>query len=158
MIVYHATTEIVDHPLCHVGRNDVDFGKGFYVTNVLNQAQDWSITMSLRRGLLPVVNVYEFDRDAYMANGKTLVFSEYNEEWLKFVVECRRGGTKALAYDYIEGGVANDRVADTVKLYMNGLMDINTALGRLIYHKLNNQMCLKNQELVDRYLLFKKVL
>lgn len=158
MIVYHATTEIVSQPLCHVGRNEVDFGKGFYVTNVLRQAKDWSVAMSFRRGLAPVVNVYEFDREAYMANSRNLVFTEYNEEWLQFVVDCRRGSASDKDYDYIEGGVANDRVADTVKLYMNGLIDLKSALGRLIFHKLNNQMCLKNQELVDKYLIFKNIM
>ena len=53
---------------------------------------------------------------------------------------------------YIEGGVADDRVVDTVQLYMLGLMDINTAIGRLAQHQPNNQICLLNQSLTDECL------
>lgn len=37
-------------------------------------------------------------------------------------------------YDYIEGGIANDRVIDTINLYMPGLMSADTALERLSQH------------------------
>ncbi len=46
------------------------------------------------------------------------------------------------------------RVVDTVNLYMAGLMDINTALTRLAQHQPNNQMCLLNQAITDKYLIF----
>ena len=39
-------------------------------------------------------------------------------------------------------------------LYMVGLMDIDTALLRLSEHRLNNQMCILNQSLVEKYLFF----
>jgi hypothetical protein len=50
--------------------------------------------------------------------------------------------------------VANDRVVDTVNLYMAGLMDKATALRRLSEHQPNNQMCLLDQEIADKYLIF----
>ena len=71
-----------------------------------------------------------------------------------FIIANRKGEDIAKAYDYIEGGVANDRVIDTINLYMAGLMDVNTALIRLAQHLPNNQMCLLNQELTDKYLIF----
>ena len=71
-----------------------------------------------------------------------------------FIVASRRGEPVADSYDYIEGGVANDRVVDTVNLYMAGLMDEDTALMRLSQHQPNNQMCLLSQELTDKYLIF----
>ena len=71
-----------------------------------------------------------------------------------FIVASRRGEPVADSYDYIEGGVANDRVVDTVNLYMAGLMDEDTALLRLSLHQPNNQMCLLSQELTDKYLIF----
>ena len=65
---------------------------------------------------------------------------------------CRLGEYLWQEYDYIEGGVADDRVVDTVQLYMLGLMDINTAIGRLAQHQPNNQICLLNQSLTDECL------
>lgn len=57
-------------------------------------------------------------------------------------------------YTLDEGGVANDRVIDTVNLYMSGLMDLGTALRELSKHQPNNQMCILNQEILDKYLIY----
>lgn len=50
--------------------------------------------------------------------------------------------------------MANDRVIDTVNLYMSGLMDLGTALRELSKHQPNNQMCTLNQEILDKYLIY----
>lgn len=45
---------------------------------------------------------------------------------------------------------------DTVEAYMTGIMDAKTALGRLTFHKPNNQICILNQEVVDKFISFKE--
>jgi hypothetical protein len=35
--VFHGSIEIIEQPLVHIGRDNLDFGKGFYVTDVLSQ-------------------------------------------------------------------------------------------------------------------------
>lgn len=40
--VYHGSTHIIKQPLCHIGRDNLDFGKGFYVTNIKKQAISWA--------------------------------------------------------------------------------------------------------------------
>ncbi len=57
-------------------------------------------------------------------------------------------------YDYIEGGIANDRVVNTVRLYMNGIISSEDALNRLKYFKPTNQICILNQDLLKEYLTF----
>lgn len=59
------------------------------------------------------------------------------------------------SYDIIEGGIANDRVIDTVEAYMEGLTPINMALGLLAQHKPNNQIAITNQTVIDKYVIFK---
>lgn len=54
----------------------------------------------------------------------------------------------------VEGCIANDRVIDTINLYIQGLVDSATALQQLAFYKPNNQICLLNQELTDKYLKF----
>ncbi|MGM9717332.1 MAG: DUF3990 domain-containing protein, partial [Prevotella sp.] len=54
----------------------------------------------------------------------------------------------------IEGGVANDRVIDTVEDYMIGRITAEQALGQLKYAKPNHQICILNQEIIDKYLKF----
>lgn len=72
--------------------------------------------------------------------------------WLDFIVGNRQSKNPAKDYDYVEGGIANDRVIDTVNLYITGFYDTESALQQLAFHKPNNQICILNQELLNKYL------
>ena len=150
--VYHGGTETIEKPLCRLGRQNLDFGQGFYLTDVREQAVQWAVRVADRRGMAPVLNRYHLDRETILTLCRCKVFTAYDADWLEFIISCRQGGDPAQEYDYIEGGVANDRVIDTVNLYILGLMDLNTALGRLSEHRPNNQICLLSQALTDKYL------
>ena len=82
------------------------------------------------------------------------VFDSYDLEWLEYVIDCRRGGEMQKLYDIVEGGVANDNVIDTVEDYENGIITAEQALGQLRYKKVNHQLCILNQEIIDKYLTF----
>ena len=47
---------------------------------------------------------------------KTKVFDEMTEEWLQFVVDCRRGIKHE--YDIVEGPMADDTIWDYVEDYV----------------------------------------
>lgn len=132
----------------------MDFGQGFYVTDLHQQAVDWATQVADRRKAAPIINKYRLNRYAILAEARCMVFEAYDRDWLQFIEASRSGEPVADIYDYIEGGVANDRVVDTINLYMAGLMDENTALLRLSQHQPNNQMCLLSQEIIDKYLVF----
>ena len=154
IIVYHGGTEKVELPICKFGRRNLDFGQGFYITDLRKQAVDWATLVADRRKLPPILNRYRLNRDAILKEARCKLFTAYDMDWLQFIVASRRGEPVADNYDYIEGGVANDRVVDTVNLYMTGLMDEETALIRLSQHQPNNQMCILSQELINKYLIF----
>ena len=154
VIVYHGGTDIVEMPICKFGRKNLDFGQGFYVTDIRKQALEWAVLTADRRKREPVLNRYILKRDNILTAGRCKIFKAYDLDWLEFIVASRRGQQVSDAYDYIEGGVANDRVVDTVNLYMLGLMDIDTALARLSLHQPNNQMCLLSQVITDKYLIY----
>lgn len=154
IIVYHGGTEKVESPVCKFGRRNLDYGQGFYVTDIRKQAADWATQVADRRKEAPIINRYRLNRDAILREARCKVFVAYDKDWLQFIVASRRGEQVADNYDYIEGGVANDRVVDTVNLYMAGLMDEGTALLRLSQHQPNNQMCILSQGIVDKYLVF----
>lgn len=154
IVVYHGATQIVEHPMCKVGRPNLDFGQGFYVTDIREQAVGWAMRMAHNRKGIPVINRYLLDRDGFTTEGHTLIFKGYDEDWLRFIIASRTEQNPAKDYDYIEGGVANDRVVDTVNFYLQGLVTLETALVRLSEHQPNNQICLLNQKLTDKYLIF----
>lgn len=152
--VYHGGTETVNTPRADAGRANLDFSKGFYITDLRQQAVDWAKHVSDRRKKTPVLNAYFLDRDAILSNYRCKVFTAYDGEWLDFIVDSRSGKHPWTNYDYIEGGVANDRVIDTINLYMADLMERDKSLERLSEHRPNNQMCLLNQDIIDKFLTY----
>lgn len=152
--IYHASTEPISKPLCGIGRKNLDFGPGFYLTDMYDQAVMWAKRRASERQLPAILNVYLLDRKNVLKEARVRIFEEYDKEWLNFIVACRKGEPVWKEYDYIEGGVANDRVIDTVNLFINGLISEEGALRRLCYLKPNNQICILNQDVLDRYLMF----
>jgi hypothetical protein len=153
--MYHGAPHIVDAPLCHIGRDNLDFGKGFYLTDVREQAIGWA-TRVANIGLPQWLNIYELDMDYISVNARCKIFRAYDEEWLRFIVDSRNGGHLWQGYDYIEGGIADDRVISTIEDYLNGDISMEYALKRLSEHQPNNQICILSQALLDESLRFVK--
>lgn len=154
MIVYHGGVQTIKFPLAKIGRPNLDFGQGFYVTDIRKQAEDWAVRIGLRTLESPILNIYELDINLIQAKYRILKFEDYNEAWLNFIVASRSGQTPWIEYDIVEGGVANDRVIDTIEAYMIGNTTLEKALGELSKHRPNNQLCLINQQLIDECLHF----
>ena len=154
MIIYHGGTIVVERPEVSKGREGLDFGKGFYATDLRWQAESWANRMARIRMENGVVNVYEFDERAAKEKFSYKKFGEYDIEWLNFIVANRRGDVIVDDYDIVEGGVANDRVIDTVEAYMSNMMPLEVALKNLSEHRPNNQICIRNQRVVDECMHF----
>jgi len=127
-------------------------------TQFKDQAEEWARRQADARGDSPLLNVYDFSHTKAIREFRYLKFAAYDKQWLHFIIDSRNGLKNWLEYDIIEGGVADDRVIDTVNLYMLGLMSEDLALSRLSEHQPNNQICILNQELADKYLKFKKII
>ena len=150
MILYHGSFVEVARPDLAHSRPNVDFGKGFYVTPIYEQAKKWC-SRFIRRGKNGIVSRYVFGEDAYK-DLKVLTFDAYSADWLDFIMNCRRGqdGTD---YDLVIGGVANDKVFNTVELFFDGLIDEGEAIHRLQYEKPNLQMAFRTAKALS-YLKF----
>ena len=134
MIVYHGATIAIPRPLVNVGRKHLDFGEGFYMTDIPEQAISWA-QRPINAGKEHVLNTYEFDIEGAVSEGyRYKHFIAYDSEWLEFVVANRRGEQLWKAYDIVEGGIANDRVFNTIELYAAGLTPMEDALTtRYVY-------------------------
>ena len=157
MILYHGSHLAVPQPLAKAGRRNLDFGPGFYLTKLKAQAEAWAVVVAGRKGrhVIPVVSVYHFDKEQALSDGvRFKEFDTYNIEWLEYVVNCRQGKDHSEEYDVVEGGVANDNVIDTVEDYEKGVITAEQALGQLRYKKVNHQLCILSQFVIDKYLHF----
>ncbi len=142
MIVYHGSYVLVDKPDALHSRLNVDFGRGFYVTPIYGQAEKWCQKF-IRRGKDGIISKYTLDEE--MLNKlNVLRFSSYSEEWLDFILACRNKKDTS-DYDAVSGGVANDKVFNTVELYFENLIDKREALKRLRYDKPNMQIALRSE-------------
>ena len=152
MEVYHASTLEIKCPDIFHSRKYLDFGPGFYVTTLRQQAVNYAARFK-RRKCPAVLNVYELS-DTY-SDYQTLLFDRYDAAWLDFVTDCRSGNTIG-EYDIVRGGIANDKVFRTIDLYFAGDITKDEALKRLLYEKPNDQICFRTQEAIDSCLAFTK--
>lgn len=150
MLIYHASDTIVNTPDTIHSRTNLDFGKGFYATVIREQAERYAQRFILRnrKGIL---NVYEYTPTEAL---NIKCFDAYDSEWLDFVAACRMGEDVYKQYDVICGGIANDRVFNTLDLYFSNQMTKEEALKRLIFEKPNQQLCFTNQRAIDSCISF----
>lgn len=111
MILYHGSHEIVEYPEIRRTRFNKNFCFGFYCTKYEKQAIRWAA----RYGKKGYLNKYEYIPDDQL---NYLVFPEMTEEWLDFVVACRRG--KAHKYDIVEGPMADDTIYNYIQNFIDG--------------------------------------
>ena len=141
--VYHGSNCEVKEPSLSYGREDADFGIGFYVTTDVEMAEKWAA-----RRHNPIINVYEVDLDSL--NG--LEFG-LNKGWLDFVVQ-NRSGNKRIEIDlsdtdYIKGATADDRLFAVVEQYESNLLDVDTAIKAMNAMQIGEQIALVSAESID---------
>ncbi len=157
--LYHGSYVSIPAPLTGVGRRELDFGPGFYLTKLVEQAERWAKRVCVIRAVdTPTISCYDLDEAMLPGDVRRLCLDRYDQEWLDFVVGSRRGEAPWKDYDIIEGGVANDQVIDTVEDYFAGRITADQAIGQLRFAKPTHQMCIRSQAIVDRCLRFVKTL
>lgn len=145
MKLYHSSTVAVPNPDTVHSRDYLDFGKGFYLTSIYSQAVKYAQRF-IRRSREAWLNSYEFECD--LTKWKVLQFDAYNKEWLQFVAECRAGNDVSV-FDIVIGGIANDKVIQTLDRYFEGEISEDETLGLLKFEKPNIQYCIRSQAMLD---------
>lgn len=74
---------------------------------------------------------------------------------LIFVCACRKGENLNKDYDIVVGNVANDDVFKTVDMYFRDLWDKKRVLEELRYYKMNDQICIVKQDILETVLEYK---
>ena len=121
-----------------------DFGKGFYLTTLPNQAKDWAETLFDRYGGDGVF-VYEFEFE--INDNLTLKkFDGLTEEWLNFIKENRIKGGLQHDFDAVQGVVANDKTNRTLALFVEGIYTVKQAMKKLRGNKLNDQISIHTEK------------
>ena len=150
MRLYHSSTQTVERPDIKHSRDYLDFGKGFYLTSIYDQAVRYGQRF-IRRNRPAWLNTYELSDN--VEGWKVLRFESYDKAWLDFVSKCRAGEDDT-DYDLVVGGIANDRVILTLDRYFIGELSQEETLGLLKYEKPNIQYCIRSEQMLQDCLTF----
>lgn len=151
MILYHGSNtdiETIDLGKCLPYK---DFGKGFYLTDIEEQASQMAGRVAKIRGGKPIVNQYDFD-ESNLTNGILRVkqFDKPTEEWAAFVMANRnkKAAHPVHNYDIVIGPVANDTMATQFRIFEDGFIDIKELAKRLEYKNFTRQLFFATEKAV----------
>lgn len=111
MRVYHSSTQIIEFPAVKIKNDTKDFSWGFYCTNDLTAVRIWSKKI----GRKPIINVYEYKEDT---NLNILCFEKMTDEWLDFIMKCRKGFVHH--YDVVIGPMLDALIKNDVESFFKG--------------------------------------
>ncbi len=87
MILYHTSNIIIQQPDILHSREHLDFGRGFYLTTLHEQAVKYGERF-LRRDEEAYINVYELNDN--LQGYSRVIFDAYDCQWLDFVLHVGR--------------------------------------------------------------------
>ncbi|AEF84079.1 conserved hypothetical protein [Treponema primitia ZAS-2] len=154
MKLFHGSNQDFDTVDLSKSRDKRDFGRGFYMTTIREQAGSWAENMVIRYGGAGIF-VYEFEL-SISDNLKIKHFDGLTEEWLELVKTNRIKGGLQHQYDIVQGPVANDNTMRTIALYVAGIYTADMALRQLQFFKVNDQVSIHTQQALSCLCLTKK--
>lgn len=150
MILYHGSNvEIAEIDLTRC-KPYKDFGSGFYLTTIKEQAIRMAENKTAVYGGAPIVTVYETEdniMDNPQLNTRTFALNP-TIEWARFIVNNRSRDFNHYEsidcnidckYDIVFGPVADDAVAATIRRFLGEKLDEEGLKKRLTYKELTNQ-------------------
>lgn len=126
-----------------------DFGTGFYLTTIQEQAEKMASRVARIYGGNPYVTCFEFDEAAF--NDKEVrvrMFERPTKEWAMFVLNNRNREFKDLfdpecnsdcKYDIVVGPIANDDLALLFRQFSRGIITVDDLVRGMEFKQLTNQ-------------------
>ena len=133
--MYHGTNTVIGEINLEKSRLRTDFGKGFYLTDSIETAQNWAARKVSAVGGVATIIRYGVNHDVYSLTGRRFENAP-SYEWLEFIVLNRKRSAKVDSnkeprhtYNWVSGPIADDKIADIVDDYLAGDTDIDEAIG-----------------------------
>jgi hypothetical protein len=155
LVVYHGSNAKFNRIDLSKSRNKRDFGRGFYMTTLQEQAEQWANVIFDRYG---GSGKYLYKLILELPEGlKVKEFDGLTTQWLEMVKENRTQGGIQHNYDVVVGPIADDRTMPTITLYVNGLISEAAAIEQLRYSEPNNQVSVHTEKALKYLSLLEKV-
>ncbi len=142
MILYHGSNTEIDRIDLGRCRPYKDFGKGFYLTDIKEQAQRMAARTARMFKGNPILTLFEFDlQEAQASELKIKTFDKPDREWARFIMTNRDIETVQPCHDYdiVIGPVADDTIARLLRLYTEKFINEEQLLRELTFSKVTSQ-------------------
>lgn len=142
MKLYHGSNTIIESIDLSKCRPYKDFGKGFYLTDIQEQARRMAArTVRMFNGT-PTVTTFEFDLDKAIAEGlKILTFDAPDSEWARFVMQNRDINIEQPSHDFdiVIGPVADDTISRLLRMFTENFITEEQLLKELTFSRVTSQ-------------------
>ncbi|MDH6357112.1 DUF3990 domain-containing protein [Parabacteroides sp. PF5-9] len=152
MILFHGSNtaiKTIDFAKCKPYK---DFGQGFYLTEIEEQAIQMARRTASIYGGEPTVTSFKFDYAEVFNHSSLSIkhFEKPDEEWALFVMANRsRAQIHPIhAYDIVIGPVADDTIATLFRNFDDGIIDLPTLVNGLKYKNISSLYFFHSQKAV----------
>ncbi|MCL2868434.1 MAG: DUF3990 domain-containing protein [Candidatus Bathyarchaeota archaeon] len=158
MILYHGSNIKITNIDLSKARPFKDFGRGFYLTEIKEQAEKMAIRVADRFGGNPYVSEFELSDGIFKDVALNILkFDSPSKDWALFVMNNREkdfsdvenrlynGDNK---YDVVIGAVANDDLVGTFDLFRDGFMTLDDVVKQITFKNLTNQYSFHAQKAI----------
>lgn len=149
MKLYHGSNMVIEQIDLSKCKPYKDFGQGFYLTEIKEQAEQMARRASAIYGGEPVVTEFEFDETA-LNTLSVKIYQEPCEEWALFVManRSRNNAQPTHRFDIVIGPVADDTIATLFRNFDDGIIDLQMLVNGLKYKKVSSQYLFHSAEAI----------
>lgn len=159
MILYHGSNLEINQIDLMKCRPYKDFGRGFYLTDLQDQAMRMAKRVARIYGGEPIVTCFEADVDAIIGSNLSVrIFDKPDITWATFVMNNRshtfsETNSKECnlenQYDLVIGPVANDDMALLFRQFEEGYISIETLTKEMTFKQLTKQYSFHTRQAID---------
>ncbi len=157
--VYHGTDHVLEKPIFGAGRDDNDYGNGFYTTEIKERAEEWALLYGsekavvnrYRLGLtgLNIIRLDEYGPLAWIAEviSNRGMNSPVGAAFAERLLNKYKADTSAA--DIIIGYRADDSYGDVIEAFMSGEINDDEVVKLFYKGELGEQIFIKSSKAFD---------
>jgi len=156
MILYHGSNVFIEKVDLQKCRPFKDFGRGFYCTELKEQAELMAKRVAYIYGGSPFVTIWELNDEAFVSSELNIkTFTESSKEWAMLLLNNRNRDFTEYdilqcnhdnKYDIVTGPVANDDLALLFRTFTNGFIDMDALVKGMKFKRLSEQISFHTEE------------
>ena len=158
--LYHGSNVVIETIDLQKTKPYKDFGRGFYLTTIKEQAEKMGQRVSRIYGGTPYVTEYVFyDEKMRERELNVKFFDRPSKEWALFVINNRNRDYRNFSdlecnhdrkYDLVIGPVADDDLALLFRQFSGGLINADVLVEAMKFKKLTNQYSFHTERALEK--------